>query len=46
MMASSLVDIVEMLEVAKHERACLSCWAEIIAEFLDENLSEKNYAYI
>ncbi len=40
-MGLSLAEMVALLEVAKHDRICLSCWAEIIAEYLDENLSEQ-----
>ena len=30
--------ILGLLEVAKHDRACLSCWALVISEYLDPKL--------
>ena len=37
-----LEDYVAELELAKHDRICLSCWMEIIAEWLD---SRKTLSY-
>ena len=37
-----LEDYVAELELAKHDWICLSCWMEIIAEWLD---TEKTLSY-
>lgn len=34
----------ELLEGLKYERICLSCWMEIVKEYLDPRLSLNNLA--
>lgn len=38
-------EILAMLEDAAHERICLSCWLDMIAEWLDSNLRLRLYLF-